>query len=279
MAITATDVISDADVRAILEERTQEMYQFRRAYRTHDGTNLNSDQFSFPQADDDVRDAMDTVSEEAAYPRGELNYSNVTANYTKDGFEIAISDEAVSDSVFDIVMDVTEEMAIAAESVLDGRAWSLMDPNDGNNLNSSSPIGTNGNDLNYDAVVDAYTTLLADEFRPNDFELFVAADAFGDLAKDDNFTHATDQGDQVVRQGTLKLGFGVPIIPTNTGDLGDDEANLVDTGLYGYESTRWNREVTNYREEKHDRDVFKIRHRKDFVVLKSDAALHIQGGV
>jgi N4-gp56 family major capsid protein len=279
MAITATDVISDDDVRAILEERTQEMYQFRRAYRNHDGTNLNSDQFSFPQADDNVRDAMDTVAEESAYPRGELNYSNVTANYTKDGFEIAISDEAVSDSVFDIVMDVTEEMSIAAESVLDSRAWSLMDPNGGNNLNSSGPVGTNGTDLNYAAVVDAYTTLLDDEFRPNDFELFVSADAFGDLAKDDNFTHATDQGDQVVRQGTLQVGFGVPIIPTNTGDLGDDEANLVDTGLYGYESTRWNREVTNYREEKHDRDVFKIRHRKDFVVLQSDAALHVQGGV
>ena len=279
MAVTASDVISDDDVRAILEERTQEMYQFRRAYRNHDGTNLNSDQFSFPQADDDVRDAMDTVAEESAYPRGELNYSNVTANYIKDGFEIAISDEAVSDSVFDIVMDVTEEMAIAAESVLDGRAWSLMDPNDGNNLNSSGPIGTNGNDLNYAAIVDAYTTLLDDEFRPNDFELFVSPDAFGDLAKDDNFTHATSQGDQVVRQGTLQVGFGVPIIPTNTGDLDDDEANLVDTGLYGYESTRWNREVTNYREEKHDRDVFKIRHRKDFVVMKSDAAMHIQGGV
>lgn len=279
MAITATDVISDDDVRAILEERTQEMYQFRRAYRTHDGTDLNSDQFSFPQADDNVRDAMDEVGEEASYPRGELNYSNVTADYTKDGFEIAISDEAVSDSVFDIVMDVTEEMAVGAESVLDSRAWSLMDPNGAANLNSAGPIGTDGNDLNYAAVVDAYTTLLDSEFRPSDFELFVSADAFGDLAKDNNFTHATDQGDQVVRQGTLQVGFGVPIIPTNTGDLGDDEANLVDTGMYGYESTRWDREVTNYREEKHDRDVFKIRHRKDFVVMKSDAAIHLQGGV
>jgi len=278
MAVTASDVISDDDVRAILEERTQEMYQFRRAYRDHDGTDLNSSQFSFPQADDDVRDAMDEVGEQSGYPRTELNYSNVTANYTKDGFEIAVSDEAVSDSVFDIVMDVTEEMAIGAEALLDSRAWALMDPDDGNNLNSDSPIGTDGNDLDYAAVVNAYTALLEDEFRPNDFELYLSADAFGDLATDDNFTHATDQGDQVVRQGTLQVGFGVPIIPTNTGDLADDEANLVDTGLYGYESTRWEREVTNYREEGKDQDVFKIRHRKDFVVMKSGAAIHIQGG-
>jgi len=279
MAITATDVISNDDVRAVIEARTDEMYQFRRAYRDHDATDLNSGQFDFPQADDDVRDAMDEVAEESSYPRAELNYSSVTANYTKDGFEIAISDEAVDDSVFDIVMDVTEEMAIGAESLLDSRAWSLMDPNDGNNLNADSPLGTDGNDLNYAAVVAAYTTLLEDEFRPQDFELYLSADAFGDLATDDNFTHATNQGDQTVRQGTLQVGFGVPVVPTNTGDLADDEANMVDTGLYGYESTRWDREVTNYREEGQDRDVYKIRHRKDFVVMKSDAAVHIQGGV
>jgi len=279
MAITASDVISNTDVRAVLEERTQEMYQFRRAYRDHDATGINDSSFNFPQADDDVRDAMDEIGEEASYPRGELNYSNVTANYTKDGFEIAVSDEAISDNVFDLVMDVTEEMAVAAESELDSRAWSLMDPNDGNNLNSDSPIGTDGTDLNYAAVVDAYTELLEDELRPSDFELLTSADGFGDLATDDNFTHATNQGDQTVRQGTLQVGFGVPIVPTNTGDLADDEANMVDTGLYGYESTRWDREVTNYREEKHDRDVFKIRHRKDFVVMKSEAAIHIQGGV
>jgi len=279
MAITAADVISNTDVRAVLEERTQEMYQFRRAYRDHDATGINDSSFNFPQADDDVRDAMDEIGEEASYPRGELNYSNVTANYTKDGFEIAVSDEAISDNVFDLVMDVTEEMAVAAESELDSRAWSLMDPNDGNNLNSDSPIGTDGTDLNYAAVVDAYTELLEDELRPSDFELLTSADGFGDLATDDNFTHATSQGDQTVRQGTLQVGFGVPIVPTNTGDLADDEANMVDTGLYGYESTRWDQEVTNYREEKHDRDVFKIRHRKDFVVMKSEAAIHIQGGV
>lgn len=278
MGITASDIISDDDVRAVLEERTQEMYQFRRAYRNHDGTDLNSGQFDFPQADDEVRDAMDEVGEEANYPRAELNYSSVTANYTKDGFEIAVSDEAVSDSVFDIIMDVTEEMAVGAESLLDSRAWSLMDPNGAANLNGTT-IGTDGTDLNYAAVVDMYTTLMNDEFRPTDFELFLSADAFGDLAKDDNFTHATDQGDQVVRQGTLQVGFGVPLIPTNTGDLEADEGIMVDTGLYGYESTRWDREVTNYREEKHDRDVWKIRHRKDFVVMKSDAAIYAQGGV
>jgi len=279
MSISATDVISDDDVRAVLEERTQEMYQFRRAYKDHDATGINSNEFSFPQATDDVRGAMDEVGEESDYPRAELNYESVTAEYTKDGFEIAISDEAVSDSVFDIIMDVTEEMATGAESRLDGLAFSLLDPTGAANLNDAGPIGTDGNDLNYQSVVDAYTTLMGDQFRPSDFEMYLSSDAFGDLATDDNFTHATDQGDQTVRQGTLQVGFGVPVVPTNTGDLGDDEALMVDTGSYGRESTRWDREVTNYREESKDRDVFKIRHRKDFVTMKDQAAIYIQGGV
>lgn len=276
-SITASDIVSDDDVRAILEERTQEQYQWRRAYRPHDATGISSGSFEFPQADDTVRGAMDEVAEDSDYPRTKLTYSGVTASYTKDGFEIVVTDEAVSDSAFDVIMDVTEEMAVGAESRLDSLAFSLLDPNDGNNKNATV-IGGGTGDVNYNAIVDAYTTLFGDEFRPRDFELFVGTDAFGDLAKDDNFTHATEQGDRVVVQGELTLGFGVPVIPTNTGDLGANEAFMIDTGLYGYESTRWDREVTNYREESHDADVFKIRHRKDFVVMKSGAAVFINGG-
>jgi hypothetical protein len=280
-SVTASDVVSDTDVAAVLEERTQEQYQFRRAYRPHDATDIDSGSFNFPQADDNVRGAMNEVGEESDYPRTKLTYSNVTANYTKDGFEIVVTDEAVSDSAFDVIMDVTEEMAVGAESRLDSLAWSLIDPNDGNNVNGTT-VGGNSGDVDYSAIVDAYSVLFGAKFRPRDFELFVGAggtsSAFNGLAKDNNFTHATEQGDRVVVQGELTVGFGVPVIPTNTGDLGDNEAVIIDTGRYGYESTRWDREVTTYREESKDADVFKIRHRKDFVVMKSDGAVFINGG-
>lgn len=274
MAITATDVVSDDDVRAILEERTQEMYQFRRAYRDHDATNLDSGTFTFPQADDNLRSDMTEVGEEANYPRSGLNYSGVDAQYIKDGFEVAISDEAVSDSAFDIVMDAMEEMAIAAESRLDSRAFTLLDNN-----NNSTTIGTDGTDLNYPAVTSAYTTLVDDEFTPSGFELYVSPDAFDDLANDSNFNRATEQGDALARQGMLGETFGVPVVMTNTGDLTNDEAFMVDTEMYGYESTRWEQEVIEYRDEEQDADVFKIRNRKDFVAMKSDAAIFLQGGV
>ena len=61
MTTTATDVIKNDDVEAIIEERTQAMYQFRQAYRDHDATGLNSGKFTFPEATDDVRDEMEEV--------------------------------------------------------------------------------------------------------------------------------------------------------------------------------------------------------------------------
>jgi len=58
MTITSTDIVSDDDVRAILEERTQEMYQFRRAYRDHDATGIDSGSYEFPEATDRLRGEM-----------------------------------------------------------------------------------------------------------------------------------------------------------------------------------------------------------------------------
>jgi len=279
MPTRAIDVVSEQDVKDTLEVRTEQMYQFRRAYRDDDATDINSGSKKFPQAVDDARGAMDEVTDGSDYPETSLEYEGITADYDKEGFIIRVSDEAVSDSVFDVIMDTTEEMGVAAEKRLDAKAFSLMDPNGANNLNSAGPIGTDGTDLNFAAVVDAYTTLVDSEFVPSDFELYCSPDAFGDLAKDNNFNRATDQGDALARNGMLGSAFGVTIAMTNTGDLGDDEAIMVDTGRYGYESTRWNRDVSSEYDFDHDETKYKIRTRNDYVVMKPDAGIFLQGGV
>ena len=277
MTVTATDVISDDEVRAVLEERTQAMYQFRRAFRPDDATGINSGSKTFPQAatvGGNLRGEMDEVLEDADYPRSTLQHEGIQANYTKDGFEVAISDEAVDDTPVNVILDITEEMAIAAEHRLDSLAYATLEGN-----RSATEIGDDLEDINYDAIVDAYVELADNEFNPADFEVYASPQAWGQLAKDDNFNRATDEGDNLARNGMLARVFGANVALSNTGDLGASEAIMVDTGRYGYESTRWNREVTNYREEEADRDVFKIRHRKDFVPMKPDAAVKIIGGV
>jgi len=274
MTITSTDIVSDDDVRAILEERTQEMYQFRRAYRDHDATGIDSGSYEFPEATDRLRGEMVEIGEEANYPRSGLNYQGVSASYKKDGFEVGVSDEAVDDSAFDVIMDTMEEMGVAAEKRLDSLAFTGL-----NNNQNGTTVGSDSTDLNYSAIVDAYTTLVEDEYRPAEFEAYVSADAWGDLATDTQFTQATAQGEATIREGTLDSSLGIPIYITNTGDLGNDEGFMVDTSKFGYESTRWEQEVITYREEGEDQDVYKIRHRKDFVVMDGDSNVFMQGGV
>ena len=281
MTITATDVISEDEVRAVLEERTQEMYQFRRAFRPHDATGLNSGKFTFPQASNDLRDAMaevdenpDEIGEPGAYQRHTLEHEGIDATYTKEGFEVAISDEAADDTPVDVILDITEEMGIAAEARLDFNAYTVLENN-----HDATEIGDAADPVNFEAIVDAYVALVDNEMNPANFEAYASPTAWGELAKDDRFNRATDDGDALARSGMLAEVFGADVALTNTGNLGSNEIIMVDTGRYGYESTRWNRDVTTYRDEEHDRDVFKIRHRMDFVPMRDDAAVKIVGGV
>lgn len=274
MTVTASDIITEHEVEAVLEERTRSMRQFRRAFRDDDATDLDSNSKTFPIPDDDLESDMSNVGEEGNYPRTALGHDGVDAEYTKDGFEIAISDEAADDSVINIILDTTQEMANAAEAYLDSQAYARLAAN-----NNATTIGDSTNNLNYEALVDAYAELVNQQFNRDDFELYLSTYAWADLMKDSNFIQATDTGDETIRGGVLNMGVGVPFYETNTGDLAATEAFLVDTSLYGYESTRWAREVTSYREEKKDRDVFKIRVRNDYVPTNPDACLLLEGGV
>jgi hypothetical protein len=274
MAITATDLINAREVEAVLEERTRAMYQFRRAFRDDDATDISANTKTFPVPSDTLEDDMTEVAEEADYPRSALEHDGVDAEYTKDGFEVAISDEAADDSVIDILLDITEEMANAAEAHLDHQAFAVLDT-----YNNDVTIGDGADDLNFESIVDAYTEMSDQRFNPENFEIYTSTYGFGSLAKDDTLNRATERGDDLARAGMLGEVFGTDIAMTNTGALGPNEAILVDTSMYGYESTRWEREVTEYREERKDRDVFKVRVRNDFVATNPDAALFIEGGV
>lgn len=270
MSVTATDVVGHEEVRAILEERTQPMYQFRRAFRDHDATTLDGGTYVFPSAENTLRGEMGTVEEDTDYPRSELRHEGITAEYSKDGFEVAITDEAVDDTPVDVILDITQEMAISAEHRLDSLAYNALA------ANRNETVIENDGTLAYEDLVDAYELLVDDMFNPADFEIYLSPGSWGSLAKDEHFTHASDAGDSTIRQGVIDPVLGVPVFLTNTGDLGPNEAAVVDTGMYGYESTRWDREVETYREQEADRDVYKIRHRKDFVTMKSDAAVFIE---
>jgi hypothetical protein len=282
--VRASDVVSDDDVRAIVDKIRNQKYQSRRAFRDHDATNLDSNSFNFPVSDNDLDGEAVEIGENSDYPRGNLTWSNVSAAYTKYGVEIVISDEAVSDSAIDVVMEAQEDLIRAEESRVDTVAHGVLS----GNTNSSGPIDVNSNTtIEYADIVAAREQLFNDEMDLSQLVLVAHALDMSDFLEMTEFTQASDLGDQVVQQGVLPGGSlvgsdaflgtvgDVPVYLSNSGAFTEGQAFMVDTSNFGWESTRWEQDVEQYREEEKDQDVWKIRGRWDWVATNSSANIEI----
>lgn len=269
------DIPTETDVRAVLEARTKEMYQFRNGFRVDaDAANRSSDSVQYPSGET-FDGAMTEIAQGSEYPRAQLKYDGAEAAFTRYGFEVALHDDDIADSKINLVLDTMQQEAREQERFLDNLAFSVMDAN-----RNATVIGTDATDLNYKAIVNAYTTLVDAGYSPSDFVLFVSPDAWGDLATSTEFTHSTETVDRELRSQGPALGeiMGIPVMMTNTGDLVDDEAFLVDTGRYGWEAMRDPFEVVRYRDESKDEWVFKVSGRVDYVPTDANACIKIQGG-
>lgn len=284
MAITASDVVSDDDVRAVVDKIRNQKYQARRAFRNHDATDLDSNSFNFPVSDNDLDGEAVEVGESSDYPRSGLSWSEVSAAYTKYGLEITISDESVDDSAIDVVMNAQEDLIRAEESRVDTVAFGVLS----GNTNSNGPIdaGTDST-FSYSDFVDAREQAFVDELDLGSLEIYAPGANMSDFLTMSEFTQASELGDMVIEQGILPGGNmvgeqallgvlgDVPVYLSNSGAFTEGQAFMVDTSNFGWESTRWEQDVTQYREEEKDQDVWKIRGRWDWVATQPQANIEI----
>lgn len=285
--MTDTDnIITEDEARAILEERRDPTVQFRRAFRDHDGTNVNGNSFTFPEPDEDEGDFEGgdfiKVDEGEEYPRTSISYDGETVVYSKYGFEFGFSDEAADDSVFDIEADQMGRQMAAKERRLDTIAYEVLD-----DYHRANVVGDENGVLDNEDVTEARTTLWQDQYDMGEYELYVGPDAMEDVLNQLS-ERSTDLGDGTVlggetptsdmNSGYLGVFAGLPTYATNTGALdGEGEAFLVATDSYGWESTRWSDETTVYRDESTDETVVKLRRRLGFAPTDRGAALKIEG--
>ncbi|WP_331232690.1 phage major capsid protein [Natronorarus salvus] len=261
-------------IESILEERTAPMYQFRNAFRDYDATDNDEEEIKFPTPSDDfLRDTMADIDELSQYPQMELEYGEASATWAKYGFAVTISDEAVRFSRIDAELDAQGQMMESNARKLDAQAYELLAEE-----NNDIEIGDGETDFNYEVTVDAWVEMMDQEYNPDRMLWVVGPQAFGELAKDDRFTHATDRGDELIRNRVLEDMFGTPYVLSNTGDLTDD-AFLVDTGTYGYE-VEWEPtsvEVVDKRDI--DGTMYKISGMWGYGVTDPQAAMYVPGGV
>jgi hypothetical protein len=284
--VRAIDVVSDDDVRAIVEKIRNQYYQARRAFRAHDATDINSNSFNFPVSDSDLDGEVVEIEEESDYPRANKSWSEISAAYTKYGVEVTISDEAVDDSYVDVEMDVNEDLIRAQEKRMDSIAFGVLS----GNTNSAGPIdagNASADVIEYDDLVQARQQAFTDELSLADLELYASGEDMSDFLSMDEFTQASELGDQVIEQGILPGGnmpgrqafLGVagdiPVYLSNSGSFSAGQAYLVDTSNFGWESTRWDTEVSSRYDDDHDTTVWKIRGRWDWVATQPSANIEI----
>lgn len=283
---STTDIIQNDDVRGMAEMVRNKKYQFRRAFRRHDATNLNSNSFTFPQMDIDLTaEEVAEIPEGSTYPRADFDYETAKAVYSKYGVEITISDEAVEDSYLDVEMDGNRQLTEAEEERMDKIAFEVLN----NNLNSNGPIDASGDSagtLEYADFVDARTTLFDAGANLSDLFAVVNADGMGDLLKMSEFTQASELGDNVITSGLLpngNIGEGlvgtvgdIPVYATNVGGtLSAGQAIVGDASQYGWESERDPFDVDNYREDDKDQTIYKLNGRYDWLSTNSEVAVKI----
>jgi hypothetical protein len=284
--VRATDVVSDTDVRTIVEKIRNNYYQARRAFRDHDATNIDSNSFDFPVSDNDLDGEVVEIGENSNYPRSNLSWSEVSAAYTKYGVELTISDEAVDDGYIDVAMEAQDDMVRAEERRMEAVAYGVLDGNT-NSTVGDIDANSNNNDTMEEADIEkARQEYFNAELDLNDAILLASGDNMSDFLNMSGFTQASELGDFVMRRGILPEGdlanqaflgvvHDIPVYLSNTGAFTEGDAFLVDTGAFGWESTRWDTEVTSYYEDDQDQTVYKIRGRADWVATQPDANIKI----
>jgi len=269
----SSEVITQEAVRAQVEEVAQENLVFREAFRQIDASDINAGSMEIPVLGDDTTESG-VVAEGSAYPRDEdEQVSKENLAFDKYGTEVEITYEAIQDSLFDVIALHAEDKARDLAEGLDAAAYTELS----GNLNASGPVGpdTATGDMGYANVVDAMTALESESYTPD--VLFVSPDSKGDLLKSDEFTRASQMGDEVIRDGAFGEIAGVEVMVSNTGDLGAGEGILVDTDSYGYEATREGFTSMEYEVENENKRVIQVRTRMGWLATRPAAGIKIEG--
>jgi len=277
MATTSSDVISQEAVRAEVEQIARDNRQFRRAFRKLDNTDIDSASLEVPVQQNDANTAG-VVDEGSTFPSDGQSVEKVTISHDKYGVEVPITYEALQDSMLDVISFQAEDKAEDLADALNQAAYDVVsDYDSGNSVYTNlqdSPIGDDGGTMDYASVVDAMTALESEGHDPD--TLIVSAESKGDLLKSNEFTRASELGDEVVETGALGEIAGVTVYVSDSGDLGAGEGMMFDSDSYGFESIREDIVSTEYEEESENKRVIQIRTRRGWEAVRPSAGVKIE---
>lgn len=273
---TGLDFVDEEAIRQTVEEIAQEQLVFREAFRDIDASGIDNSKLTVPDPEDALSSPQ-ALNPGDTYPSDRDSYRTVDIQREKYGNLMTVPMEDQMDHApGDLIDQQIDRHAREMAEFLDEKAYAEL-----NNAVAASPVAgdSNDDDLSYSDCVDGITTLESRGFDPD--IVFVGPEGKNDLLTDDDFTRASEMGDDVVFNGFFGQVADVPFVYSNTGDLATptttDEAAaiVVDTDLLGYEATWVPIETDTDDNFETDEDQVKIRTLKGWKVIKSDAAVGI----
>lgn len=275
--VTAGEVITAESVREEAEFYVEDNKVFREAFRQIDNTDIASDTVQIP-VQQDTTGEVGTVGEASSYPREDEQMGKVSISHDKYGREVAMTYESIEDGLLDVVANHAQEQARDLARGLDSAASEeVLSFDAGNSVYNNlqdAPVGDDSGALDYNTVVDAMTALEVEGYEPD--MLIVGPESKGDLLKSDDFTRASEMGDEVIMSGSFGQIAGIDVMVSNRGILGAGEAVMIDSEQYGYESVRSQIDTMEYEEEETDERVIKIRTRMGWGVTRPKAGVKVE---
>jgi len=275
--VNSSEVIDQEAVRAEIEGVAEENLVYRRAFRSIDSTDRDSSTIQIPVSQD-VTASAGVVAEGESFPSSDEQMDKVTVSHDKYGAEVELTYEAIQDSKLDVLNLQTEDKARELAEALDSAAEAEITDYDStnsvyNNL-QDSPIGDAGGSMDYATAIDAMAALEDESYEPD--LLIVSAQSKADLMKSNKFTHATELGDETVRDGAFGQIAGIDIYVGDGGSLGAGEGLMFDTDRYGIESVREDFTSEQYEKESKNKRVVQVRTRMGWKCIRPKAGVKIE---
>lgn len=281
MPSTNPNILFDEDaIRAEVQETVNQRNVFRNAFRETDVSDVNTGTVYFTVYDD-APEEFEIVPKGAEFPRRGSIRRRVPCVRNKYGEEYGLTKEDDMDSVYDELGDEANSKMRRLANRLDKAAYMTLSEN----LSEEgvfTPDGGQDGVLTYEDIVDTNAEMENSDGEPNNsFEadtIFVGAYGKRDLLKDEHFTHATEAGDDTVREGYIGAITGIGDVYVSTSsDLGAGEAILVDSDQYGREGVWQGMDTNAYSEDKTQTfNVMQMDFLGGWAAMERNAAMKIE---
>lgn len=275
-------VPTDTDMMSTLLPEPRDMYGYREAFMNDsEAPNRTGNAVEYPRlaensdGEDGFEGELIEIKDEDPHPLIGLEYEGLTAAWTEYGWKYHITFNDIQDQVINLTLIHSQADTKKRLRGLDAMSGAVLEAN-----RNDTEIGNDGEAMDYEAAVDALT-FMEDETGYDPDLIIAGPQAYAEWLKSDHFTGDTERFAGELRGGGLPndVLLDLPVVKVRKGPLsGTNDAYLMDTGMYGWESPRREFSVDRERNNDNRRFEYLINGRYDWVPTEPDACVKVVGG-